>query len=62
MSLYRRFTTENLPSLVTTNTSDRRSIFASAFACELLIQILYDVRAESDFQLLAFAIMPDHHT
>ena len=60
MSIYRRFPAENLPSFVTTNTSERRRIFTSAAACEMLVRTIYDVRTETGLQLLAFTIMPDH--
>ena len=60
MSLYRRFPGNNLPSFITTNTSERRRIFTDAPTCDLLIRIIYEVRSETQFRLLAFAIMPDH--
>ena len=60
MSLYRRFDTSSQPSFITTNTQGRRPIFSSSNACELLIRTLYDVRNEMAFQLLAFAVMPEH--
>src|SRR3990172_1882681 len=60
MSVYRRFPSEELPSLVTTNTLARQPIFRSRDTCELFLRILYEVRVETGFQLLAFSIMPDH--
>ena len=60
MSVYRRFESETLASFITTNTNERRPIFASKSACELLLRMLYDVRRETGFLLLAFAVMPDH--
>ena len=60
MSVYRRFPTENMPSFITTNTYERRRVFSSPQACDLLVDTLYDVLSETQTQLLAFAIMPDH--
>lgn len=60
MSLYRRFPGNNLPSFITTNASERRRIFTDAPTCDLLVRIMYEVRSETQFRLLAFAIMPDH--
>ena len=60
MSVYRRFATELLPCFVTTNTCDRRRLFSSAAACDLLVRIIYEVRTEIGYQLLAFTVMPDH--
>lgn len=60
MSIYRRPPTESQPSLVTTNTSQRRPIFTDSSACELLIETLFKVRFETGLLLLAFTVMPDH--
>ena len=60
MSIYRRVHSDNLPSFVTTNVNERRSIFTSSSTCELLIRIIFEVRTETSFKLLAFTIMPDH--
>jgi REP element-mobilizing transposase RayT len=60
MSIYRRFPSRGQPSFVTTNTYKRAKLFSLAEACELLISIIYQVRAELQFMLLAFVIMPDH--
>jgi len=60
VSLYRRSDTEGLPSFVTTNTRERSRLFEFAETCGLLIRTIYEIRAEVRFQLLAFAIMPDH--
>lgn len=60
MSLYRRYDTENQPSLITTNTQQRAPIFASSATCKLLLETLYEVRDETRYQLLAFVIMPEH--
>ena len=60
MSMYRRFPSEGLPSFVTTNTLTCQPIFRSRDTCELFLRILYEVRVETGFQLLAFSIMPDH--
>lgn len=60
MSVYRRFSTENFPSLITTNTSERRPIFARGTRCELLIRTIYDILEENRTLLIAFVIMPDH--
>lgn len=60
MSVYRRFPTEHMPSFITTNTHERRRIFTSPPACDLILRTLYDVLSETRTQLLAFAIMPDH--
>ncbi len=60
MSIYRRFDSEHLPSFVTTNTDERRRIFADTPACGLLVRIMYEVRSETRFRLLAFTIMPNH--
>lgn len=59
MSLYRRFETEGQPSFITTNTHERRPIFSFATACDLLVKTIYDVRRETAFKLLAFAVMQD---
>src|SRR3990170_8766876 len=60
MSVYRRFDTEGYPSLVTTNAANRRPVFHSDAAAALLIEIIYEVRRETAFPLLAFVVMPDH--
>lgn len=60
MSLYRRFPSHGQPSFITTNTHERRYIFTDRAAFRLLVHIIYQARAEAPFQLLAFAIMPDH--
>lgn len=60
MSLYRRFPGNNLPSFITTNASERRRVFTDAPTCDLLVRIIYEVRSETQFRLLAFSIMPDH--
>ena len=60
MSLYRRFDTEGSPSFVMTNTHRRAPIFRSPSTCQLLVRTLYEVRGETQLNLLAFAIMPDH--
>jgi putative transposase len=60
MSVYRRFPQQQDPSFITTNTHERRRIFGTAAACELLIQVMYAALAETATPLLAFAVMPDH--
>jgi len=60
MGLYRRPSTEGLPSFVTTNTANRRPIFRSTSACRLFVETLYAVRSEARISILAFAVMPDH--
>ena len=52
MSLYRRFPGNNLPSFITTNTSERRRIFTDAPTCDLLIRIIYEVRSETQIGCL----------
>ena len=60
MSVYRRFDAEGYPSLVTANVTGRRPALNRAHAAELFIKVIYDVRGETNFQLLAFVVMPDH--
>ena len=60
MSIYRRFDAGEFPSLVTTNVGDRRPLFNSPTAADMLIKVLYEVRLETSFSLLAFVVMPDH--
>jgi len=60
MSVWKRFHGHGLPSLITTNVTDRRPIFASRPAAEMLLQVIDEVRRETGFKLLAFVIMPDH--
>ena len=59
MSIYRRFD-DHFPSLVTSNTAERTAIFSSDGVARLFIQILHEVRLETDCELLAFVVMPDH--
>jgi REP element-mobilizing transposase RayT len=60
MSLYRRFPSHGQPSFITTNTHQRQPIFLNGPACHLLCDVIYQVRREAPFQLLAFSVMPDH--
>lgn len=60
MSVWKRFHGHGLPSLITTNATERRPIFASRPAAEMLLQVIGEVRRETGFKLLAFVIMPDH--
>ena len=60
MSIYRRFPSRSQPSFVTTNTYKQVKLFSSAGTCELLVSIIYQIRAELQLTLLAFAVMPDH--
>lgn len=60
MSIYRRFDDHEFPCLVTSNIADRKAIFSSERAARLFIQILHEVRLETDCDLFAFVVMPDH--
>ena len=60
MSVWRRYHAPEYPHLVTTNTVDRRKIFASPIAARLLLQVIAEVRLEEKITLRAFVIMPDH--
>jgi len=60
MSVYRRFNTVEFPSLLTTSLADRRALFNSPTADRMFIEVLYEVRSETAFHLLAFVVMPDH--
>ena len=60
MSIYRRFGDHEFPSLVTSNIANRTAIFSSERAARLFIQILHDVKLETDCDLIAFVVMPDH--
>lgn len=60
MSIYRRFPSQHLPSLITTNTYKRQPIFANGTPCELLTRTIYNIREEIRAHLIAFVIMPDH--
>ena len=60
MSLYTRHNPEGLPSFVTTNTHGRRPILKDPPVADLLVETIYQVRAEVRFLMLAFTIMPDH--
>ena len=60
MSVYRRFDSEGYPSLVTANVAGRQPALNRAHAAELFIKVIYDIRRETNFQLLAFVVMPDH--
>jgi len=60
MSIYRRFPSRSQPSFITANTHKWAKLFSAAKPCELLISIIYQIRGELQFMLLAFAIMPDH--
>jgi len=60
MSIYRRFDSGELPSLVTTSVADRKALFRSETAARMFIEVLQEVRSETGFRLLAFVVMPDH--
>ena len=45
---------------VTTNTIDRRPIFARREAARFFLETLADVRREQGLKLLAYVVMPDH--
>jgi len=60
MSVWRRFENFGYPSLVTTNTADRRPVFSSDTACLAMLAVMDGVRAEERFDILAYVLMPDH--
>ena len=57
MSIYRRFGDHKFPSLVTSNIANRTPVFSFERAARLFIQILHEVRLETDCDLV---VMPDH--
>lgn len=60
MSVWRRYEGHGFPSLVTTNTADRKRIFSSREAVTRLIGVIDEVRIEEGFQVHAYVVMPDH--
>jgi len=60
MSIWKRYDTHGLPSLITTNLANRKPLLASSYAARMLMEVINEVRAETAFNLLAFVVMPDH--
>jgi len=45
---------------VTSQTWERRALFLKPLACDIFVQALLHYRAQANYQLLAFVLMPDH--
>jgi REP element-mobilizing transposase RayT len=57
---FRRYVEENCAYFVTTNTHERRSLFANDNAARVIVRNLGFYRDRGDFALHAWVIMPDH--
>jgi putative transposase len=55
-----RYNLENYCHSVTTKTYRNGTLFRDEAASELLIQVIYEVRAKLGFKLIGFVVMPDH--
>jgi len=60
MSVWKRFHSHGLPSLVTTNLQHRRPFLSDRQPVEMLLAVIAEVRRETGFRLLAYVVMPDH--
>jgi putative transposase len=60
VSVHRRFDRHQFPSLVTTNTEGRAPVFASPIAAKMLLEVMGEVRRDTDLDLTAWVVMPDH--
>jgi len=60
MSVWKRFHAHGLPSFITTNLEKRRPLLSAERPAQMLLDVVKEVRRETEFKLLAFVIMPDH--
>ncbi|MGH9763157.1 MAG: REP-associated tyrosine transposase, partial [Blastocatellia bacterium] len=58
-----KWSNKNLPGalhFLTSNVSNRLPIFKDSEACEAVISVFSELRAEWPFKLVAYVLMPDH--
>ncbi|HET9476334.1 MAG TPA: transposase [Dehalococcoidia bacterium] len=60
MSVYRRFTGHDVPSLITTNIAGHKPLFADPSAANALILAMEHAEAELWVTVYAYVVMPDH--
>jgi REP element-mobilizing transposase RayT len=60
MSVWRRFEGHGFPSIITTNTAERRPVFKEELVADHLARTIANVQREEGLVVVAWAIMPDH--
>jgi len=60
VSVYRRFSGHDVPSLITTNVARHEPLFSDENAAKALVLTLKEAAAETKVTVFAYVIMPDH--